>query len=191
MSQPAHRLEPLPSPPSAPIGPAQFEAIYRAELRTVWRFLHRLGVRGAALDDLTHDVFLTAWRRIDTYQPERAAAPWLKGIAWRVALDQRRLHSQRHEQLTEAAGADAAHPDRLPDEQLSGRQTQGLLDEALTQLDVVKRTVLVLHDLEGHTIPEIAELMESPVPTAYSRLRLARAELRSAVNRLRVTRGLA
>lgn len=189
MSQPARQLEPVPAPPA--VDQAGFETIYRAELRSVWRFLHRLGVRGAALDDLTHDVFLTAWRKLSTYDARKPPAPWLKGIAWRVAVDQRRLHSHHQEQLSDSAGVDAIHPDRAPDEQLSGRETQGLLDDALAQLDVTKRTVLVLHDLEGHTIPEIAELMESPVPTAYSRLRLARAELRSTVQRLRVTRGIA
>ena len=47
-----------------------------------------------------------------------------------------------------------------------------------------RRAVLVMHDLEGWTAPEIAAEIGVPLNTVYSRLRLARAEFRSAVDRL-------
>ena len=43
-------------------------------------------------------------------------------------------------------------------------------------MDFEKRSLVVMHDLEGIAVPEIAALLAVPLNTAYSRLRLARAE---------------
>ena len=40
-----------------------FERVYRAELPVVWRFVARLGVATASLEDVVHEVFITAWQR--------------------------------------------------------------------------------------------------------------------------------
>lgn len=40
-----------------------------------------------------------------------------------------------------------------------------------------------MHDVDGHDVPEIATLLSIPLNTAYSRLRLARADFRAAVER--------
>jgi RNA polymerase sigma-70 factor (ECF subfamily) len=42
-----------------------------------------------------------------------------------------------------------------------------------------------MHDIDGHAVPEIAAALAIPVPTAYSRLRLAREDVAAAVKRLR------
>jgi RNA polymerase sigma-70 factor (ECF subfamily) len=163
--------------------------MYRDEFRKVWRFLYRLGARGALADDLTHDVFLTAWRRFDSYDPAKAAGPWLKGIAWRIAVGHRRLHMQQKEVAEEAI--ERRDGGESPDLALSQKQAQQLFAEGMAMLDLEKRTVITLHDLEGHTIPEVAEIMGTPVATAYSRLRLGREQLASALRRLELTRGVA
>ena len=51
------------------------------------------------------------------------------------------------------------------------------------------RAVMVMHELEGHSVPHIAEVLGIPLNTAYSRLRLARAEFAKAVARLRPSGG--
>jgi RNA polymerase sigma-70 factor (ECF subfamily) len=63
-----------------------------------------------------------------------------------------------------------------------------LLWRALATLDEDRRTVIILHDLEGHTGVEIAALLDIPANTVHSRLRLARADLLTAVSRLRGAR---
>jgi RNA polymerase sigma-70 factor (ECF subfamily) len=56
----------------------------------------------------------------------------------------------------------------------------------LDKLDLDRRAVLVMHDLEGQTVPEIAAALGVPVATAYSRLRLAREDVAAALKRLRL-----
>jgi RNA polymerase sigma-70 factor (ECF subfamily) len=173
----------------APPAPAAFEALYRGEFKAVCAFLQRLGARGSVLEDLTHDVFLTALRRFDRYDPARPAAPWLKGIAWRLASDHRSLH--RHQQeAPEDEGLDVPSAQALPDEAMARLQAQRILQEALATLDLERRTVFVMADIEGHAVTEIAQLMEAPVATTHSRLRLAREQLSLALHRIRLRRGI-
>ncbi len=59
----------------------------------------------------------------------------------------------------------------------------GRLDEALSTIDVARRAVLVLHEIEEMTAPEIGRILSIPLNTVYSRLRVARAELERALAR--------
>jgi RNA polymerase sigma-70 factor (ECF subfamily) len=55
------------------------------------------------------------------------------------------------------------------------------LDAALETIEVRRRAVLVLHEIEEMTAPEIARVLQIPLNTVYSRLRVARAELEAAL----------
>ncbi len=156
-----------------------FERVYRAELRGVWQFVRRLGVRGAATDDLTHEVFLTAMRRWKSFDSAKPAGPWLRGIAWKAAADYRRLHQHRETSIDDAA--EVASGQRSPEQSAEATQALQRLERALATLDQDQRTVFVMHEMEGLSAPQISELMENPLPTTYSRLRLAREKLSAAI----------
>jgi RNA polymerase sigma-70 factor (ECF subfamily) len=155
---------------------ARFEAVYRSEVDGVWRFLYRLGIKPPTTEDLTHQTFLVAFTRWRSLDPARPVGPWLRGIAWRIAADYRRLHQHREAPLealpeSQAAGGVAA------DEQVASRRALEALEAALAQLNADQRAVFVMHELEGMPIDEIASAMDAPVATIYSRLRLARERL--------------
>ena len=62
-------------------------------------------------------------------------------------------------------------------------QSLGRLDAALATIDMGRRAVLVLHEIEEMTAPEIAHVLGIPLNTVYSRLRVARTELEQALAR--------
>jgi RNA polymerase sigma-70 factor (ECF subfamily) len=64
------------------------------------------------------------------------------------------------------------------------KQALDLLDRALASIDMGRRAVLVLHEIEQMTAPEIARTLELPLNTVYSRLRVARIELDAELARL-------
>jgi RNA polymerase sigma-70 factor (ECF subfamily) len=158
------------SEPERPVPPA-FDDVYARELDYVWRTLGRLGVPAGDLADATHDVFFVVFQRWADFDPARPVRPWLFGIARRVAAAAR-----RRTPVAEPVDVAAGMPE--PDDE------RDLLWIALGALDEDRRVVVILHDLEGHTSAAIAELLELPVNTVYSRLRLARADLVAAVRRL-------
>jgi RNA polymerase sigma-70 factor (ECF subfamily) len=150
-----------------------FDAIYAREFEYVWRTLGRLGVPPGDIADAAHDVFVVLYKKRDDIDPDRPVRPLLFGIARRIAAIARR--KQRPESSPDAEVLVEAPPHAERD----------LLWQALAGLDDDRRAVFILHDLEGHTGPEIAAMLEIPVNTVHSRLRLARADLVAALQRLR------
>jgi RNA polymerase sigma-70 factor (ECF subfamily) len=171
------------TPPVAPAPSPSFRDIFDAELGYVWKTLRRLGVHERDREDVANEVFMVVHRQLVTFDATRPLRPWLFGIAFRRALDYRRLARNQREQLeaeptpefTEDAG-----------DRLAARE---LLEKALRQLDPERRALVIMHDVEGWPVPEIARVLEMPVQTVYSRLRVAREELNAAVRRLELRGG--
>jgi RNA polymerase sigma-70 factor, ECF subfamily len=158
-------------------------AIYSAEFGYVWNCLRRLGVQRSDLEDLCQEVFIRAYQSFARYDPARPLRPWLFGIALRVATDFRKL--ARH---TREVGGESPHaPDEAanPHEAAEGSEQRRLVLAALHRLEIDRRTVFILHELDGYTMPEISLELGVPLNTCYSRLRLARAGFAEAVTSLR------
>jgi RNA polymerase sigma-70 factor (ECF subfamily) len=163
-----------------------FRALYDAQVDFVWRNLRRLGVVEGDVDDKTQEVFVIAHRRFGEFE-ERGHGPraWLFQIVLRVASDARR-HRRRHP--VDPDGGTAQERESIAPPQADAvvhREELGLLDRALETIDVGRRAVLLLHEVEEMTAPEIADVMGIPLNTVYSRLRVARGELEEAVAHLR------
>jgi RNA polymerase sigma-70 factor, ECF subfamily len=166
-------------------GPAPLDElarIYLAEVPFVWKRLRRLGVAERDLADAVHDVFVIVHRHLARYDRSRPLRPWLAGISVRVAIKHHRGAQQRRVVLEEVEQADERGG---PDLRLEEREARDLVLAALDELPLEQRTVLVLKELDGFTMPEIAELLDAPLNTLYSRLRLARLRFSSAAQRLR------
>jgi RNA polymerase sigma-70 factor, ECF subfamily len=161
--------------PAAPVAAPHFQDVYKREFTYVLHTLRRLGVAHGELEDVTHDCFVAIYRHFDTYDPRRPLRPWLFGFAFRVAADHRKLARHRHEAREPAL--EATDPLPRPDQLVEEEQLRNGLLAALDAMDFEKRSLIVMHDVEGMPVPEMARLLEVPLNTAYSRLRLARAEL--------------
>ena len=164
---------------------AAFRAMYDAQVNFVWRNLRRLGVNITDVDDKTQEVFVIAHRRFADFE-ERGHGPraWLFQIVLRIASDARR-HRRRHPVDPDGGVAQERESIAPPQaDALARREQLDLLDRALATIEVGRRAVLLLHEIEEMTAPEIADVMSIPLNTVYSRLRVARAELEEAVQQL-------
>lgn len=164
-----------------------FREIYINEFAYVWHTLRRLGIAQADLEDATHEVLLVVYKRLPEYDVTRPLRPWLFGIAFRVAADDR-----RRTRRTGALPPDASEPrdaSPSPEERLRAKEARSLVVAALDGIDLDQRAVFVMHDLDGQTAPDIAAALEVPLNTVYSRLRLAREKFADAVRRLSSPRG--
>lgn len=167
--------DPLPCP--------EFPEIFRDHLGYVWHTLRRLGVHDRDLEDVTHDVFLAVLKKLDRYDPARPLRPWLFGFAFRFASDYRDLARHRYE-VTNGGHEPPDHEPSALDGVLQNEALR-LANEALAGLELGRRAVFILHELDEYSMPEVAEALGVPLNTAYSRLRLARADLAAHVRRLR------
>jgi RNA polymerase sigma-70 factor (ECF subfamily) len=169
---------------AAPRPTLDFRTIFELEIGYVMRTLRRLGVAPADLEDLAHDVFLAVHQRLDSYDPARALRPWLFGFAFRVASHYRRKAGRETELEVERVADATDGPDAL----LEKEARRQLVLAGLAAIELSRRAVFVLHELDGVTCDEIARTLEIPLGTAYSRLRLARQDFSAAMNRLRAQR---
>jgi RNA polymerase sigma-70 factor (ECF subfamily) len=162
-----------------------FRVTYDAHVAFVWRNLRRLGVMDRDVEDKCQEVFVVAHRRWEEFV-DRGHGPraWLFQIVLRVASDARR-HRRRHPVDPDGGIAEQRQSIEAPQAQaIARKQALDILDRALASIDLGRRAVLVLHEIEQMTAPEIARTLELPLNTVYSRLRVARAELDAELARL-------
>jgi len=159
-----------------------FQKLYRRELDYVWGTLRRLGAHPSDLEDLTHEVFVTAYRKRTEYDSIRPVRPWLGGIAFRVLVKARR--GQRAREIVDDR-IEVIDTGRGPEEHAADAENRRLLTAAMRTLDDDRRAVFVLHDVDGSSARDIAAELGVPLNTVYSRLRLAREQLAREIACLR------
>lgn len=168
--------------------PSAFEGLYREHVAYVWRTLHRLGCPRGEVADATQDVFLIAFRKLDEFQHRSRMSTWLFGICYRHTLERRRK-AARHS----VAPPSAVHAllDPSPDQSLVVElgQQRAVLELILEQLTIEQRAVFALHELDGLEGNEIAEALDIPLGTVYSRLRSAREVFWRIVEQRRAKEG--
>jgi RNA polymerase sigma-70 factor (ECF subfamily) len=161
------------APASSALSEQRLRACFELYFPLVWRSLRRFGVPEASVDDVVQQVFLTFSERLPDVEPVRERA-FLLAVCVRAASNERRRLSRVRD---EAIGDNALHafPDaHTPEELLHKKRRRERLDAALATLPLNQRVVFVLFELEGLSLPEIAESVGIPLGTATSRLRRAR-----------------
>jgi RNA polymerase sigma-70 factor (ECF subfamily) len=138
----------------------------------VWRTLRRFGVLEREVDDAAQQVFLAFAERLDEVDVGKEPG-YLVSIAVRVAANARRKHARSPEVLSD--DVDTVMATSTPEALLDQKQLREELDRGLLTLPLEQRSVFVLFELEGFSLPEIADSLGVPLGTATSRLRRARA----------------
>lgn len=177
-----------PAPPTR-AHTAPFERVYEEFFAFAWRNLRRLGVAESDLRDAAQDVFLVIHRRLPEYDEQGSLRAWVYSIVRRVAADARRTRLRKQPPSADSLDQVADH--RAPNPEKYALQNEALrrLLTLLDTLDADKREVLVLVDLEGLSVPEVAELVGANLNTVYSRLRAARQCMREGHARMQARSG--
>lgn len=169
-------LAPEPSRASVP----EFAEVFRQHFDFVWRTLRSLGVPDALVDDAVQEVFICVHRRLPEFERRSALKTWIYSIAYHTAQNFRRSARRR-----EASELDDELVSREPGpgEHAAGAQASQFVRAFLERLPRERRDVFVLCVLEELSAPDVAEILQVKLNTVYSRLRLARADFRSALER--------
>ncbi len=156
--------------------PKTFREIYDEEFDFVFRNLARLGVPLSDVEDRAQEVFIIAHKRLDTFEDRgHGARAWLFQIALRVASNARR-ERKRKPATPDLDAILALRSEGDPESDAEQREATDRLDAILARMDIDRRTVLILHEIEEMTAVEIADVLTIPLNTVYSRLRVARQE---------------
>lgn len=145
----------------------QVRAWFDAHAKYVGRCLRYLGVPERELDDAVQEVFLVVHRKLSSFRPGTSERAWLYSISLNTSRNLRRKVHARREAPLEDEDRKGSAPGTV---RLEARTEATRL---LAVLDDAKREVFVLYHVEELTLAEIAEVLETPLQTIYSRLQAA------------------
>ena len=154
-------------------GPA-FAQIYQRYARAAYTLALRLCGRPDLAEDVAQEAFLKAMEKLSSYRGEAPFGAWLKRLVANCAID--RLRAERRWVDPEFAGV--AEP-----QQDAGGEAQVEALGLLARMSAPARAALVLHELEGYSHTELAELFGRTESYSKSLLSRAIARLRDLVDR--------
>jgi len=178
--------------------PTAAEALVRAYGDRAYRLAARIAGNQQDAEEAVQDALLSVVRKIDTFRGDAAFGSWVYRIVSNAAygkirgrskafvnmeLDEicRPFHEEDHEGSISASGIDD------PSVQTELRSA---LSSALADLPAHYRTVMVLHDVEGLSMAEVADALAISVSTAKSRAHRARLSLRKRLSMFTATAGV-
>jgi RNA polymerase sigma-70 factor (ECF subfamily) len=173
--------------------PGYFGPLVRRYERELYGYLRRYLGDDDLAADVFQNTFVQVFVKIEQYQPDRPARPWLYTIATNQAIDalrrrNRRLDSRADPLLPGDEGDDSARPlfevlrdrDPGPVDQAEAGELRQLVRDAVDRLPDLLRQVVVLAYFQGLRYQEIADILEIPLGTVKSRLHAALAKLTEA-----------
>lgn len=154
-----------------------FRTLYDRNVDRTFRVVFRMVGEEERARDYTQEAFIRAFRKLEQFRGDAAFSTWLHRIAVSVTLNGIRRRKRRRERelaLYHAAGVAAPEASAEPD-------LRDRVRRAVDGLSEIYRTVFLMHDLEGFTHEEIAEVLDVAVGTSKARLSRARAKLRESL----------
>ncbi|HVE33004.1 MAG TPA: sigma-70 family RNA polymerase sigma factor [Gemmatimonadaceae bacterium] len=149
-----------------------FEIVYRAHAARIYALCRRMTGDDLQARDLVQDVFVRAWERLTTFREQSAFSTWLHRLGVNVVLEH--LRSRKRE---DSRHTDANEWLAVPGSPAARLDTRMDLDKALARLPAGARTVFLLHDIEGYSHDEIAQMTGIAPGTARAQLWRARRAL--------------
>jgi RNA polymerase sigma-70 factor (ECF subfamily) len=153
--------------------PLDLGQLFDAHAPYLLRVVHRLTGRADLAEDLVQEVFLVAWKRRDELTDPSGIRTWLYRVAVNVVRHRRRSES-RYGAVLDRFARIFHRNDRPADEGLERFERGQRVHATIDKLTDKQREVFVLFELEELDGAEIAEILDIPLNTVWSRLRLAR-----------------
>jgi RNA polymerase sigma-70 factor, ECF subfamily len=159
--------------------PAAFEQLYHEHSRWVYALARRLADDDAEASDMTQDVFIRLWQKLDKFHGDSEFRGWLRKLAVNVCLNRmsderrriKRVFTTEDPSFFETGGNTKAHETGID------------IDRAIRKLPKQARNVFVLTEVEGYKQREVAEMTGMAEGTVKAQLHRARKLLQAALNR--------
>jgi len=157
---------------------AAFEEVYRTYHRRVYAQCLRMTRSVAEAEDLTQEVFIQLYRKLNTFRGDALFTTWLHRLTTNAVLMHFRKLTSRPEQATDDEESLNGFAGATQNQTSSAIIDRISLDEAIQQLSPGYRAVFILHDLEGYEHHQISQMLGCAVGTSKSQLHKARMKLR-------------
>lgn len=151
-------------------------ALYRRYHGRLCRFLGRMARRDELIEEVINDCFLVVWQKAAEFRGDAKASTWVMGIAYRLLL--KALRDRGDQPVEDAAGDDAFS------EPFEAHETRDWVAKGMARLSAEHQLTLELAYGMGHSLEEIAAIMDCPETTVKARMFHARMKLRNVLPEL-------
>ena len=155
-------------------------AAFERELDYLLGTLVRFGARRDDMEDLLQDIFVVLYRKWPALDQTRPLRPWLFGVAFRVV----RAHRRRRAREVPTDDLDPTDMAPNPEDFAQGGESLTLLKAALDLVPMARRKAIVMRDIEGLEMADIARKLSISRFGLYTRLFKGRRELADALRAL-------
>ena len=181
---------------SQPSPKDRFQALLRPHIDVMYRMAYRWTLSQPDAEDLVQDVLVRLATQVTEMERVESLKPWLLRVLYHRYVDLYRRHKHSPvisagEVQSDAAG-DSEHSDPAdsnvltnyadPRDEYAQLELRQRLERALLSLDAEQRDVVLLHDMEGHSAQEVAEILQIQLGTVKSRLHRAREKLKQRLD---------
>ena len=157
-----------------------FERLYRRHVDRVFTLCVRMAGDRTRAEELTQDVFVRAWEKLHLFRGESSFGTWIHRLAVNVVLNARKSEGRRWSRVDDDDEGDGV--DLIASRSVAPGDRMDL-EAAIAKLPPGARRVFTLHDVEGYTHEEIAEMGGVTTGATKAQLHRARLLLREALKR--------
>jgi len=170
--------------------PGAFEELLEAYQQPIYRFVYRLLDDPSEAPDVTQEVFIKVFCKIDNFRGDCSLKTWLYRIAANEAANRRRWffrHRRPETCIDAAADSENGHHDSFVDQSEGPfdltyqRERAQMIEETLRRVDKRFRLAVILRDIEELSYNEIAEVMQVSLGTVKSRILRGREALKTGL----------
>ena len=137
-----------------------FERVERAYSEQLYWQIRRMVLTHEDADDVLQNVFIKAWTHLDDFHQESRLSTWLYRIAVNESIDF--LRKQKNITLQHTDDVDSGVANMLvADNYFDGDETQAMLQEAISTLPDVQRTVFNLRYFDDMKYSDISKLLNT------------------------------
>ena len=173
---------------------AEFDLLMRGHVRPLYRYAYRWTGDVDQAEDLVQETLTRLYTELPRLRTIQQLRPWAARVMYRLFVDGLRRSQRSPLVLAGRSGSTSALLDDAGEEQEAADQTwdpaelterafeRERLAAAWVHLHTQHRVVLSLHEIEGYSLEEVAQIVEVPLGTAKSRLNRARNHLRELLS---------
>ncbi|AEV82236.1 RNA polymerase sigma factor SigK [Actinoplanes sp. SE50] len=159
-----------------------FGRLYDLVAPRVYGLIRRVLRDPAQAEEVAQEVLVEVWRTAARFDPARGSATaWVFTIAHRRAVDRVRAEQSASDRTIRAGAAALDTPYDAVADEVSGRLERQQVRRCLDVLTELQRQAVTLAYYQGHSYPQVAELLKTPLPTVKTRMRDGLIRLRDCL----------
>ena len=163
---------------------ARCSRLYERYYSRTYRIAYGMTGRREAAEDLTQEVFIRAYQRLEQFRGQASFSTWFYRLTVNHCVNYRR-HERRSQARESGEGWRPSVVGERAEDEVFQRQVQGQIHRALLSLKPELRMVVILKDVEGLRYEEIAERMNCSAGTVGTWLNRARKLLARKLEHLK------